>query len=305
MFNSLKDVIIGKQDDIIVLAKSIENRKTKTGGDYQHVTLRDTEGNEVTALKFDSILSLETPTVVKLRIEGLDYQGNLSYKILSCETVNNVSITDFLPKSRIDPNQAWKEIIDYIKEISRPGLGRVVCALLSTETNRYKIAPLNPTGAYSRQSGLLEATLNLTKLVDLSTKIQNLDRDLMIAGSLIYYIGNLDTVDLDYNYNPNEILFGPELIGYKKIQLKVAEMMASGKKDVVEDLVHEDVELLSHILVCRGKGIKPTIPEAVYLKNLNRIIQEIDAMNESLANATPNSVVVDNHIYNNKLYKRS
>ena len=110
---------------------------------------------------------------------------------------------------------------------------------------------------------------------------------------------------MDYKYNPNEFLFGPEAIAYKKVQLIVDAMLKSKKEEIINDIKKNDVDLLCHILISRGKGRKPVIPEAVYLNNINRMIQETDAMQESLQNAQPNTIISDNHIFNNKIYKRS
>ena len=53
MFNSIKDISVGKLDDIIVLIKSINKLPTRAGTPYQKIVVRDMEGAEATFVKFD------------------------------------------------------------------------------------------------------------------------------------------------------------------------------------------------------------------------------------------------------------
>lgn len=44
MFNSIKDISVGKLDDIIVLIMSINKLPTRAGAPYQKIVVRDMEG---------------------------------------------------------------------------------------------------------------------------------------------------------------------------------------------------------------------------------------------------------------------
>lgn len=299
MFNGIKDIQAGKMDDIIVLIKSISTLKMKSGEPYQKVVVRDQDGREATFIQFDAMLSLQPPAVVRARVECVKYGANVSVKIRKCTETGEYGIGAFLPKPHIEVKKSWSYIVKTVKSI-KPGLGRIVCSIISENKDKFLTLPLNPAGAFARQSGILEATTKLMALAEVAAKQQNLDRDLLMAAAILYYSGHMDTVDAGYNNTVTDLMYGAAACACHKVQIKsVALAVSDGVKSEISD---EDVMMLGHILTVKGNIVAPAIPEAATLKYFDRMLQEIDEMNETLANAE-DAVSIDPNHFDRRLYK--
>lgn len=303
MYNNIREIQPGKMGDIVVLIKSINTVTMKSGAPYQKVMVRDLDGNECTFTQFDVMLDIDLPMIAKVTVDCVEYGANLNMKIKECKEAEGYKMDQFLPKAHIDAKESWKYIAKTVKTI-RNSLCRVVCAVLAEDKNRFLTIPMNPTGAFARQSGILEATTKLVELADNVAKLQELDRDLLIAGAILYYVGNLDTIDEGYNMTPIALMYGPEVTSYTKVQFKAKELI-EGSEEARADIRGEDIMLLSHVLMCKNNKSVPAIPEASVLKYLDVMLQETDQMKESLKTAEPNTMVNDNNQSNKWLYKSS
>lgn len=297
MLSNLRELEVGSSGEVVLLIKNIESATTTSGELYQRIAARDMDGNEATMLKFDSLLMFTVPVIVIATVK----RSEQSLKINKCQETDKYSMTDFLPKSHIDIKEAWKEIVEYIKEL-RTSLGRVVCAIIGADKMKFVTYPMNATGGFARQAGILEATLKLTKLAKQTAEELNLDKDLMIAAGLLYYIGNVDTIDSTYNYTKEDVLIGNGLMAHTKLQFKIRDIMNSDNEEAKEDIAREDFELLSHILISRYRSHPTAIAEAVCLSHLDSMIRETDSINESLLNTDNDSIVLSDK---KRLYKRN
>lgn len=303
MYNNIRDIQPGKMDDIIVLIKSINTITMKSGVPYQKVIVRDLDGNECTFTRFDVMLDVDLPMIAKVKVDCVEYGANLNMKIKECVEVEGYKMEQFLPKAHIDSKESWKYIAKTVKTI-RNSLCRVVCAVLAEDKNKFLTIPMNPVGAFARQSGILEATTKLVELAEHTAKLQNLDRDLLIAGAILYYIGNLDTIDEGYNMTPIALMYGAEVTSYTKVQFKAKELIENNE-EARADIRGEDIMLLSHVLMCKNDKNAPAIPEASVLKYLDTMLQETDRMVETLKTAEPRTTVNDSTNPNKWLYKSS
>lgn len=300
MYECINDIKVGVMDDIVVLVKSINTQQMQNGTPYQKVSVRDRCGTEETFLQFDCILDIPTPIVMKMTIECVEYGSSIAFKIKECIESTDYTIKDFLPKPRIDYKKEWAKIVKITKKI-RPGLSRILCSVIAEDKNKLLAYPLNPYGAFARQSGNIEATTKLAELAEL-TAIQNgLDVDLMLTAAVLYYNGNLETVSEGYSSTTSDVLFGSAIAAVTKVQAKVAKLMED--EAAREVIMPEDVNLLCHILASKD-NVKPAIPEASALSRLDRMIQEIDIMNESIK-SSPNSSIIKPSVGNYRIYNRT
>lgn len=300
MFNGIKDIEVGKTDDIIVLLKSISLQKSKSGSPYQKIIVRDRDGRQATFIQFDTFINIKPPAVVRARVMAVQYDSGISIRIRECAKTDECGIGPFLPKPHIEAKEAWSHVVRTVKSI-RPGLGRIVCSIISENRNKFLTLPLHPSGAFARQSGILEATVKLLVLSEITAGQQGLDRDLMLAAAILYYSGHFDTVDSGYNQTVAGVMYGPSAIAAHKVQMKSMTLAASDR-EAKNEISQEDVLMLCHILTAGGNSVTPAIPEAAALIHLDRLLQEVDEMNESLADAEDMISVDPNH-FNRFLYK--
>lgn len=301
MFKSIRDITVNRVDDIIVLIKNINVLRTKSGAPYQKILVRDMYGNESSFLQFDIMLTIKPPAIVRATVECAEYGASVAVKMRNCMVTDECSMDAFLPKSHTDPATAWKVIVKYVKTI-RNSLSRIVCSIIADDKTKMMVLPLHPMGAFARQSGILEATSKLITLADTEATVQNLDRDLMIAGAILYFNGTVDTIDEGYNYTVSDLMYGPSIAGYSKIQAKSMELIA-GSEDARNDISGEDVMMLCHILAVKSGAVKPVIPEAAALKNLGIMICQVDDMNETIAQADT-AITIDDKNFSKRVYKR-
>lgn len=253
MFNGIKDIQVGKQDEIIVLIKSISTNKMKSGEPYQKVIVRDRDGREATFIQFDALIGIRPPAVVKARVEAVKYGANVSVKIRKCEKTDACGIGPFLPKPHIEAKEAWHYVVKTVKSL-RPRLCRIVCSIISENKEKFLTLPLNPSGAFARQCGILEATVRLMAVAEASAGQHGLDRDLLMAAAALYYSGHFDTVDAGYNNTVTDLMYGPAALACRKARMKSMALAASdaGAKDGIPE---DDAMTLGHIL---GKGGTPS-----------------------------------------------
>lgn len=213
MFNGIKDIQVGKQDEIIVLIKSISTNKMKSGEPYQKVIVRDRDGREATFIQFDALIGIKPPAIVKARVEAVKYGANVSIKIRKCEKTD-----------------------------------------ISENREKFLTLPLNPSGAFARQGGILEATVKLMAVA--SAGQHGLDRDLLMAAAALYYSGHFDTVDAGYNNTVTYLMYGPAALACHKARMKSMALAASdaGAKDGIPE---DDAMTLGHILMARGGTPSP------------------------------------------------
>lgn len=300
MFQKIKDITPGKVDSIIVMIKAINTLKTRSGSPYQKVSVRDTEGDEATFLQFDVLLDFEAPAIIRATVECVQHGASLAMKMKDCVVTDEVGMDAFLPKAHIIPKEGWSAVIQTTKTI-RNSLCRVLCAIIAEDKNKFLTLPLNPYGPFARQSGVLEATTKLMALAETAaTTSTSIDRDLLVTGALLYYIGNLNTIDEGYNFTTVDVMYGPSIAAYTRVQTKSMELIASSE-DAKKDISGEDVMLLSHILAVKSGAVEPAIPEAVILKNLDKMLQETDEMVESIATA---ETQISTDEFGKRVYKR-
>lgn len=305
MYKVITDIKTNKVDSIVVLVKSISTLRARNDAIYQKVHVRDQSGAETTFMVFDVLLEVQTPIIMEMRVECVEYGANASIKIQEAREVSGYSISSFMPKAKMDYKAGWSAVIKAIKPLN-PWIGKLVCSIISENKNKFLYLPLNPIGAFARQSGNLEATVKLVSLAE-TTYADNpdmLDHDLMVAGALLYYSGSLDTVDEGYEHTVTDLMYGSSVASYTNVQMKITEL-AADNQDFIKEADFEKIMMLSHILVAKGGAVKPAIPEAAALMRLDTMIQEIDAMNESIKGSIETIVMAKPQgYYGKRFYKR-
>lgn len=303
MYNTISEIKVGKPGKIPVLVKSITTHRARNGVFYQKVHVRDQTGMEATFMQFDAQLDVQTPLIMEINVECTEYGANASFKIQQCAETTKYSMELFLPKANINRSDGWNKVVKMLKPL-RSGICRVLCSVLSENKNKFVTLPLNPTGAFARQSGILEATIKLASLAEKTAEQdKRLDHDLMVAGALLYYCGHMETVDEGYEHTLTDLMYGSALSSYTVVQMKAAELICSSE-EARSEIDSKDIMLLSHMLAVKNGMIKPAIPEASALKYLDQMIQEVDAMN-NLIDAAPDVIVEDPIVRNRRLYNRN
>lgn len=275
MLNDIKKLEVGKQQEVKIVVKSAENAVSRNGDKYQKVTVRDNNNHEAVFFNFNEEIVGKFPFVINAKVDTSEFKESACSKIISYELDKEAKVCDFLPKSQIDSAKAIQSLVKKTTGI-RMGLRKIVGSILNEHIRAFRYYPLNKTGCFSRTSGILEATVKLTEMAEKTAESFGLDKDLMIAGAMLYYIGKTKTIDESYNYTPDDVLLGNGLAA--TIIVHDAVVKLSNDDNVKEFIDEKDVKLLMHILSSRYKGISTAIPEAHALRHLDAMVTDIEAM---------------------------
>lgn len=175
--------------------------------------------------------------------------------------------------------------------------------VLSANSTEFKIKALGPYKAFSRRNGILEATVKLTKLADFASQILNLDRDLMLAGAMMYYVGYIDCMDDAFNITADDILIGAGTNAANRIKTQVQKILSGNDEQLKMSVDMTDVKLLCHMVMSRYKGIQPATAEAYALRYLDAMITEVDSVETALSGYESGSIITPLYGYG-KLLKR-
>lgn len=303
MLNDIKKLEIGKQQEIRILIKSAENAKTRTGDSYQRLTVRDENDHETIILNFRDRIEGNFPLVVNATVDTSEYRESASIRILSYQIDNKAGADQFLPKAAIDRKKTLTALSQKSQGI-RMGLRKIVAEVLNEHVAAFSTYPFSNCGLFARGSGILEASYKLTLLAEQTAEILHLDRDLMIAGAMLYYIGRTQTIDRAYNYTPDDVLLGNGMAAAMIVQAKVQEIRAGKDEELKKALDDTDIRLLEHILASRAKGIPTAIPEACALRHLDAIVTETEAIASVAEDSGHDTIVQDRNLFGNRVYVR-
>lgn len=298
MLNNIKKLEIGKQQDVKIVIKSAENAISRNGDRYQKLTVRDNNDHEAVFFNFNEEIIGKFPFVINAKVDTSEFRESTCSKILSYEIDKEAKVSDFLPKAHIDSAKAIKSLVEKTTCI-RMGLRKIVGSILNEHIRAFRYFPLNKTGCFSRTSGILEATVKLTEMAEKVSDTFGLDKDLMIAGAMLYYIGKTKTIDESYNYTPDDVLLGNGLTAAMIVHDAVGNLL---KDDEMKEVIHEnDVRLLMHILSSRYKGVPTAIPEALALRHLDAMVTDIETMKVVQAEEKHENIV-SNKDFNGRIY---
>lgn len=291
----VEKINIGQELEVEVLVNRISTKLAKNGTEYQQLFCRDKDGIEFRMNHFDNTLCYQLPIVIKASVRVEEYLGNKTYTTKSVEC-SNTEIKEFMPKGSIDVKKAYAEIVKILGKM-RPSLSRIVCGVILKEP-RFKTAALNSEGAYARPSGVLEATYRLVFLANKTSSIMvGLDKDLMIAGAMLYYIGCIDTVTDVYTETEDAILLGDLLLTQEKVirAIKDEEDKKVDKKgNELPPLVPQDTKMLLNILNAGASNYgTATFPEATALRYLSTVVLAVEDQMDALKCASYGDSVRD------------
>ena len=308
--NNIKELELGQTQAIIALVKSVSTHKAKNGGTYQCVMIRDADQNETACMLWDNFMSpakMRLPKIMRLTLNISQNNESLSYRLVHYEEEPNVNREPFMPKADFDRQAAWDELVHKTKTLRAP-LKQIVAQVLKDAKAAFINLPMK-TG-YRGTGGILASTLKLVEACDAVSGIYKMDRDLLVAGAITYYVGKTECTDEMGNILADDVLIGEGALAYKKITLAKLKIEAScegnpEKAAILEMLRNEeDVKLLDHIILSRATGVKTAIPEAILLRALSAVTVDLKEAETTAEHAFEGEIVQNPMLPGGRLYKR-
>lgn len=220
----LKDLDMGIREEIDVLLLDVQERETKTGKSYTVLTVTDGD-MAVEVKKWDSVLTdyenLKN-SVVRLNVKSSMYGSDLTYDTDSvCRS--SKSIEEFIPKAPIDCKETYKKIMDRVEKLGNEYVRILTKQILMDHKEKILYWSAAKGNHHALYGGLLYHMYRMMKNADIQCDLYpDLDRNIMIAGTLLHDIGKLEELETNNlgsaEYTRDGSLLGHAYIGMEMVQ---------------------------------------------------------------------------------------
>jgi 3'-5' exoribonuclease len=288
-------------DDEFVLAEKTVLQK-RDGNQYLNVVLADRSG-QIKGVVWDNVRAIaaaaNTGDFVRITGNVSEYRGTqqLVIKTMTAVAADQVACEDFLPATELDVDQLFERLVNLTRTLTTPWLTRLFTAFWQDEAfaAAFKKAPAAKRMHHAYLGGLLVHCLSMAVLADkLAAHYNGLDRDLLIAGTILHDIGKLR--EFDYataiDYSDEGRLLSHIVIGLEMLDEKMRQ---------IPDVPREQANLLKHMIVSHhgdpafGALEPPKTIEAVVLHYIDDLDSKVNAVREFMAKEDPGQTWTSYH----------
>ncbi len=292
----IKDLKEGENVSEIYLCKQKQALKTKAGKSYYSLILQDQSGT-VDAKIWElnpGIGHFEPLDFIKIEGNVTSFQGALQLNIRRVRKAQEMeyNAADYMPVSRYNIEDMYKELLDYVKKVSEPHL-RALLEMFFVQDKEFIISFKSHYAAKSVHhgfvGGLLEHTLSVTKLCDFyTTRYPLLNKDLLLTSAMCHDIGKTQELSLfpENDYTDDGQLIGHIVIGVEMIHDKIREI--PGFPKVLENELKHCI-VAHHGELEYGSPKKPALMEAMALNLADNTDAKMETMTE-LFDAAPDNL---------------
>jgi len=292
MLSQSEIITLNKGDalDHFLIIRKCELRTSKTNKQFLVLELAD-RSVSLNSNMFDSFEEIYSKVKVGdiVKVKGIidDYQGSPQIKVKTIRPAkfsDDVTVIDFLTKSKRDFNEMKNEFFDRIEKISGLTL-RTLIKNIFTDNNfeKYSSVPAGKSWHHSYIGGLLEHTLEIIKICDLMCDFHTeINRDLLICGAMLHDFGKIEELSFEagFEYSDKGKLVGHIVIGAMLVNEKIKEI-DNFPEELKNCLIHL---ILSH----QGKleHASPVVPktlEAIALYQADELSAKVNAYKNALA----------------------
>ncbi len=280
-------------NDLFIL--SAANMGQSRNGPYWNVAFQDCTGKlegKIWSPKSQEYPALEAGKIVFVHGTVESYRDKLQLKVdhleLNPSTNGGINLAEFMPASKVPPEQLMESIEDLITEHMKHRPWKKLCRkVLRDEAIREKVltAPGAKTVHHAYVGGLLEHSLAVANLcMSICENYPDLDRQTLLAGAIFHDLGKAWelTGGLANDYTDAGRLMGHIQIGIEKL-----EPFLTKAKDLDDELkLH-----LKHLITSHhgehefGSPVCPKTPEAFILHhadNMDAKLNMIEAAYEEM-----------------------
>jgi 3'-5' exoribonuclease len=260
-------------------------RQKKSGDPYLSLTLTDRSG-EMDAKMWDNaaeaIGTFERDDFI--RIKGLlqIFQNRPQLTLHKIQPVpeSEIDLADYLPASKRDRNEMFRELEAWIAGISEPHLKHLLESIFADQeiAQAYRTAPAAKTVHHNWIGGLIEHVLSLCSLAKTSAAhYPHIDFDLLLTGVLLHDLGKIR--ELHYARS-----FGYTTEGQLLGHIQIGAQMVLDKLRLIPEFPPRLRELVVHMILSHhgelafGSPKIPMFPEALLLHLLDNMDSKMECM---------------------------
>lgn len=280
----------GERINEIYLCKSKQTAMTKAGKPYDNVILQDKTGT-LDAKIWDTgsvgIEEFDAMDYVAITGDITSFQGNLQCSIKRARKVSEGEYdpADYLPVSKKDIEEMYKDLMALIQSVKNPYLGKLLHMFFDNEefAKRFKFHSAAKSVHHGFVGGLLEHSLSVAKNCDFfAGNYPVLNRDLLITAAIFHDVGKLKELSVfpENDYTDAGQLLGHIVIGSEWISDAIKKI--DGFPIVLANELKHCI-LSHHGELEFGSPKKPALIEAVALSFADNIDAKMETFTELLS----------------------
>lgn len=269
----------------VFLVQQKEIRQKKTGEPYLSLTLCDRSG-DIDSKMWDNVTDVmnvfDRDGFIKVRGTMQIFQNRPQFTIHRLAPVpdSEIDIADFLPASKRDRDEMFREVQALVAGMTNPYLKRLLENIFTDEAIAlaYKTAPAAKSVHHGWIGGLIEHVLSLCKLARFTAShYPGVDFDLLLTGVFLHDIGKI--YELTYARNLGYSSVG-QLLGHITIGIRMVEDAARK----VPGFPPELLDLVEHMILSHhgqlefGSPKLPMFLEALLLHQIDNLDSKMETM---------------------------
>jgi 3'-5' exoribonuclease len=283
----IQDLVPNMAVDTVFAVTRKNVRKNKNGGEYCSLSLSDKTGNIEAVMwteEFKNSGMFGEGDFVRASGQVSEYRGSKQLTLHKITRISDASLydeRDFIKVTSKDTKEMFAQLSAYIEEVENPYIKELLHSFFSDSdfTQKFCTATAAAKNHHAYGGGLLEHTLYVTKIsAYLYGLYDNLNKDLLISGSILHDIGKIEEYDMGVAIKMNNTgkLIGHIVIAYHWIEQKIAGI-SGFPEDIRQRLLH--IILSHHGFQEYGSPKEPKILEAFVVYHADHLDADINGFN--------------------------
>lgn len=259
-----------KEGELVVehfLCKSKQTLKSRSGKSYLSLKLQDKTGlvdGKVWDLNND-IKSFGENDFIKVEAVAVMYQNDVQLNVrkIRKSTEGEYFPEDYIPSTAKDVTEMSRLFYQYVDQIQNEYIKKLLNAILIDNPDIKKEFPCHSAAKaihHNYLGGLLEHSLAVTQICDfLSTRYQNVNRDILIASAMLHDVGKIYELS---NFPNNEYTDEGELVGH----LVIGAELIRKEAEKIPDFPPALLSLLRHCMLAHHGEYEygsPKLPKTI------------------------------------------
>jgi 3'-5' exoribonuclease len=278
------ELVPGRRFTTTFLLQRKERKAARNGSDYLDLEFRDATGSIRGKLWDSDRVAHDFDLDDLVDVEGCveSFQGGLQIAVreIHRNTDTDLKLTDFLPRSRQDPDQMYEMLLRRIRAEPEGFIRQLLLGIAEDPTLsvKYKLAPAATSIHHAFLGGLLEHVNSLWQLADLlCDHYPWLNRSLLLAGIVLHDLGKTEELSFShgFRYSTRGQLLGHIAIALEIMQEKIRAIpeFPPHLKDQIEHMI-----LSHHGKLEFGSPKEPMFPEALAVHYLDELDSKLESM---------------------------
>ena len=305
----IKDYNDGDRVFDIYLCKHKLSAVTKNGKPYESLILQDKTGT-IDAKVWDpnnaGIGEFDALDYIEVYGDITSFQGALQVNVKRIRKCQEGEYTpgDYLPVSKFDIEEMYKELLGYIEGVGNKYLKQLLRAFFVEDKDFIKVfkqSSAAKTVHHGFVGGLLQHTLSVAKLCEYYCNAYPLlNKDLLISAAICHDIGKTRELSL---FPQNDYTDEGQFLGH----IVIGTEMVAGKISKIEGFPTILASELKHCILSHhgeyefGSPKKPAIMEAVALNFADNTDAKMQTFTEILENSTETGWMGFNRLFDSNL----